>query len=106
VLLYVKQLSLCLDFRSIANCSLSPRVTFQIRFDERSGNLAVTDIGRIASFYYVHNNSVFTFNEILARKVAGSVTTDFDVLNLICSSHEFSQIKVWTKLSSLCNWLR
>jgi replicative superfamily II helicase len=69
-------------------------VCIQIRFDEKSGNLAVTDLGRIASHYYLHNDTIFTFNERLARQAFGAVATDADALNLICSAHEFEQIKV------------
>jgi len=58
----------------------------QIRFDEPSGNLAVTDIGRVASHYYLHNNSIQTFNELTAQKAsrASAATSDADVLNLVC----------------------
>lgn len=68
----------------------------QIRFDEPSGNLAVTDIGRVASHYYLHNNSIQTFNELTAQKAsrASAATSDADVLNLVCCAHEFEQIKV------------
>ena len=68
----------------------------QIRFDESSGNLAVTDIGRVASHYYLHNNSILIFNEIAAQKAskASGATSDADILNLVCAAHEFEQIKV------------
>ncbi|MFN3280008.1 MAG: hypothetical protein ACK41Y_16725, partial [Paracoccus hibiscisoli] len=38
-----------------------------VRFDDRSGNLAVTDLGRVASHYYLRNDSVETFNERLRQ---------------------------------------
>ncbi|CAN0530289.1 unnamed protein product, partial [Scytosiphon promiscuus] len=33
-----------------------------LRFDRRSGNLAVTDLGRAASHFYISHESVFRFN--------------------------------------------
>ena len=38
-----------------------------IRYDPRSGNLAVTDLGRVASHFYIQNESVATFNEVRKR---------------------------------------
>ena len=37
------------------------------RFDERSGNLYVTDLGRVASHFYIRHVSIVTFNEELTR---------------------------------------
>ncbi len=35
------------------------------RFEERSGNLGVTELGRVASHYYIRHSSIVTFNELL-----------------------------------------
>ena len=37
------------------------------RFDERSGNLYVTELGRVASHFYIRHVSIVTFNEMLSR---------------------------------------
>jgi len=36
-----------------------------LRFDEKSGNLYVTDLGRVASHFYIQYTSVETYNEML-----------------------------------------
>ena len=38
-----------------------------MRFDEKSGNLYVTDLGRVASHFYIQYTSVETYNEMLKR---------------------------------------
>ena len=37
------------------------------RFDERSGNLYVTELGRVASHFYISHASIVTFNEMLTK---------------------------------------
>lgn len=37
------------------------------RFDERSGNLYVTELGRVASHFYIRHVSIVTFNELLSK---------------------------------------
>ena len=37
------------------------------RFDERSGNLYVTEMGRVASHFYIRHASIVVFNEALKR---------------------------------------
>lgn len=63
--------------------------TRMARLDSRSGNLAITNLGRVASHYYIHHNSIRTFNE----KINGDLS-DPEIFGLICSSTEFEQIKV------------
>ena len=62
-----------------------------LRYDPRSGNLAVTDHGRVASHFYIRNDSVATFNELLARLPHAS---DADLFHVICSACEFTNVKV------------
>lgn len=38
-----------------------------MRFDEKSGNFYCTELGRIASHFYIHYSSVETYNEMLRR---------------------------------------
>ena len=59
------------------------------RFDKRSGNLAVTDLGRIASHYYIKHGTIEAFNTML-----GPHLSDPEALNVLCSSAEFDQLKV------------
>lgn len=63
-----------------------------VRFDQVTGNLAVTDIGRVASHYYVVNNSIETFNNFIETE--GYTHSDEQVFSLVCSAHEFEQVKV------------
>lgn len=35
------------------------------RFDEKSGNLYVTELGRVASHFYIKHSSIVTFSELL-----------------------------------------
>ena len=37
------------------------------RFDERSGNLYVTELGRVASHFYISHASIVTFNDMLTK---------------------------------------
>lgn len=39
------------------------------RFDERSGNLYVTDLGRVASHFYIRHSSIVVFNEHLKSQM-------------------------------------
>jgi activating signal cointegrator complex subunit 3 len=59
------------------------------RYDKRSGNLAVTDLGRIASHYYIKHTTVQSFNNMLAPHLS-----DPDAVHVLCSSAEFDQLKV------------
>ncbi|GMH51646.1 hypothetical protein TrRE_jg2330 [Triparma retinervis] len=62
-----------------------------LRYDPRSGNLAVTDHGRVASHFYIQNESVATFNELLSRIPHAS---DADLMHVICNACEFVNVKV------------
>jgi activating signal cointegrator complex subunit 3 len=59
------------------------------RYDKRSGNLAVTNLGRIASHYYIRYGTVEAFNTMLAPHLSSG-----DALHVLCSSAEFDQLKV------------
>jgi activating signal cointegrator complex subunit 3 len=60
-----------------------------IKFDQKSGQFYSTDVGRVASHYYLHYESIELYNEMLQP-----IMTDEDVLHLLASSKEFQQIKV------------
>jgi activating signal cointegrator complex subunit 3 len=62
-----------------------------LRYDQSSGNLAVTDLGRVASHFYIRAESVARFNEMLKVKLS---PTDSDLLDIICNANEFENVKV------------
>lgn len=57
------------------------------RFNPDSGNLAVTNLGRVASHFYIRNQSVATFNEMMEKKRVSP--TDADLLHIMCCAGEF-----------------
>lgn len=59
-----------------------------IVFDENSGAFSSKDLGRIASDFYLLNNSIEIFNQMLNPKA-----TEADVLSMISMSSEFDSIK-------------
>jgi activating signal cointegrator complex subunit 3 len=60
-----------------------------VRYDRRSGNLAVTDLGRVASHYYIKYGTIEAFNAMLTAHL-----NDSEALHVLCSSAEFDQLKV------------
>lgn len=63
--------------------------TQMVKFDEVSGSLEATDLGRIASRYYIRNASIEVFNNLFRPRMS-----EADVLALIAASTEFAQITV------------
>jgi activating signal cointegrator complex subunit 3 len=60
-----------------------------VRFDPRSGNLAATDLGRIASHFYIKNETIDAFNSMLSAHISYG-----DALHVLCSAAEFDQLKM------------
>ncbi|KAJ8773139.1 hypothetical protein K2173_028316 [Erythroxylum novogranatense] len=60
-----------------------------MRFDEKSGNFYCTELGRIASHFYIHYSSVETYNEMLKRYM-----NDSEVIDMVAHSSEFENIVV------------
>ncbi|PAA64041.1 hypothetical protein BOX15_Mlig030796g1, partial [Macrostomum lignano] len=60
-----------------------------IRFDERTGYLASTDLGRIASHFYIKFNTVEVWNDELSALLPNE-----KVLSVVSKSKEFEQVKV------------
>ncbi|EGO01821.1 hypothetical protein SERLA73DRAFT_120470 [Serpula lacrymans var. lacrymans S7.3] len=60
-----------------------------IVFDQSTGALAATDLGRIAARYYIRHSSVEIFNKELKPKM-----TEADVLAMLSMSTEFEQIQI------------
>ncbi|KAI3404130.2 mug81 [Candida oxycetoniae] len=59
-----------------------------IIFDEETGSFTPKDLGRIASDFYLLNNSVEIFNQMM-----NPLATEADILSMICMSSEFDGIK-------------
>lgn len=60
-----------------------------MRFDEKSGNFYCTELGRIASHFYIQYSSVETYNEMLRRHM-----NDSEVVDMVAHSSEFENIVV------------
>lgn len=60
-----------------------------IRFDERTGYFASTDLGRTASHFYIKYNTIETFNEHFNPQ-----GTEADILSIVSKAEEFEQLKV------------
>ncbi|KAL5705274.1 DNA helicase [Ranunculus cassubicifolius] len=60
-----------------------------MRFDEKSGNFYCTELGRIASHFYIQYSSVEIYNEKLGRHMS-----DSEVINMVAHSSEFENINV------------
>ncbi|GAB4820015.1 hypothetical protein N2152v2_007061 [Parachlorella kessleri] len=59
------------------------------RFDEKSGNLYVTELGRVASHFYIRHSSIVIFNERLKPHM-----NEADILDMIAQSAEFENVVV------------
>ncbi len=55
-----------------------------VKYDRRTGNLQPTDLGRIASYYYVSYHTIATFNEHLKPTMG-----DIELLRLFTAADEF-----------------
>ncbi|GAB2270112.1 activating signal cointegrator 1 complex subunit [Dionaea muscipula] len=60
-----------------------------MRFDEKSGNFYCTELGRIASHFYIQYSSVETYNEMLRPHMS-----DAEVIDMVAHSSEFENIMV------------
>nr|GAT54051.1 predicted protein [Mycena chlorophos] len=60
-----------------------------IEYDRTSGELKATDLGRIASKYYIRHASIVIFNETFRPRMS-----EADVLGMLSRSTEFEQIQV------------
>ena len=60
-----------------------------IRYNERTGDLNITDLGRTASHFYIKYDTVEVFNEMLKP-----VMNEADILSMMANASEFQQLKV------------
>ncbi|VDK53455.1 unnamed protein product, partial [Anisakis simplex] len=65
-----------------------------IRFDSVNGFVNATDLGRIASHYYVKFETIEMLNTGVGNVKLTQLMTDDNVINLIANASEFSQIRV------------
>ncbi|RWS31343.1 Activating signal cointegrator 1 complex subunit 3-like protein [Leptotrombidium deliense] len=59
-----------------------------VRYDDRSGTLDPTDLGRTASHYYIKYNTVQKFNELLFEDMLAD-----EIMQMLCEAEEFDQLK-------------
>nr|WJH19483.1 U5-200K [Euglena gracilis] len=60
-----------------------------IRYDRKTGVFQVTDLGRVASHYYIHHTSIQAYNEHLKPNMM-----DLEVFRVFALSHEFKNLTV------------
>ena len=60
-----------------------------MRYDRKSGVLSMTELGRVASHYYIQHLSMDMYNQTLRRNM-----TESDILDLVSNSSEFENVKV------------
>eukprot|EP00741_Cyanophora_paradoxa_P020260 tig00021238_g19554.t1 len=59
-----------------------------LRFGEKSGALGVTELGRVASHYYIENETVEAWNERLKQHM-----TEAELISLVAAAHEFAHVQ-------------
>lgn len=60
-----------------------------IKYDRKTGYFQVTDLGRIASYYYVSHRTISTYNECLKPTMG-----DIELCRLFSLSEEFKYVSV------------
>ncbi|KAJ0247227.1 Sec63 domain-containing protein [Hirschfeldia incana] len=60
-----------------------------VKYDRKSGYFQVTDLGRIASYYYISHGTIATYNEHLKPTMG-----DIDLYRLFSLSEEFKYVSV------------
>ncbi|KAJ0262082.1 Brr2 [Hirschfeldia incana] len=60
-----------------------------VKYDMKSGNFQVTDLGRIASYYYISHGTIATYNEHLKPTMG-----EIDLYRLFSLSEEFKYVSV------------
>lgn len=73
----------------MVNAARSLRDSQMAVFDERSGALYVTELGRVASHFYIRAASMVTFNGALRPHMGPG-----EVISMVAQSAEFEQLVV------------
>lgn len=56
----------------LTNAARDLNAAQMLRFDERTGNLYVAELGRVASHFYLQYTSVQTYNQLLTKHMSDS----------------------------------
>ncbi|XP_055382886.1 activating signal cointegrator 1 complex subunit 3 [Condylostylus longicornis] len=73
----------------IKSAAMSLDKARMIRFNERTGDLNITDLGRTASHFYIKYDTVEIFNELMIPFM-----NEGQILAMMSQAHEFQQLKV------------
>lgn len=73
----------------ITDAAMQLDKTQMIRFNERTGDLNITDLGRTASHYYITRETVEVFNSMVRK----SMTQEY-VLSMLTRCSDFQQLKL------------
>ncbi|XP_050547877.1 activating signal cointegrator 1 complex subunit 3-like, partial [Daktulosphaira vitifoliae] len=73
----------------IINAAMALDRAQMLRYNERTGDLASTDLGRTASHFYISHDSIEIFNQTMAPFMNLS-----EILTMIASAKEFEQLQV------------
>lgn len=70
-----------------------------VRYDSRSGSLYMTEMGRVASHYYIGHESVVVFNERLKPRME-----DADIFYMMALCTEFESLQVCPETPVRLHW--
>ncbi|XP_055848927.1 activating signal cointegrator 1 complex subunit 3 [Episyrphus balteatus] len=73
----------------ITTAAMSLDKAKMIRYNSRTDDLSITELGRTASHFYIKYDTVEIFNELLKPFM-----TEADIFNMISQAQEFQQLKV------------
>lgn len=77
----------------VADAARSLDKAKMMRFDEKSGNFYCTELGRIASHFYIQYSSVETYNEMLRRHMNES-EVNFVEMHLFTIQEFYSNVSI------------
>lgn len=60
-----------------------------IRYDQKTGDLMTTNLGRTSSYYYINFDTMEIFNEMINPSMS-----EADIVGMMCFASEFQQIQV------------
>eukprot|EP01117_Protostelium_nocturnum_P007948 TRINITY_DN2836_c0_g2_i3.p1 TRINITY_DN2836_c0_g2~~TRINITY_DN2836_c0_g2_i3.p1 ORF type:complete len:1451 (-),score=559.69 TRINITY_DN2836_c0_g2_i3:47-4399(-) len=63
-----------------------------INFDENGGNFTPTDLGRVASHYYINHETVDTFNSTLEGRELSKTMSEPEILAMAAQAQEFENV--------------
>lgn len=60
-----------------------------VRYDQKTGDLMTTNLGRTSSYYYINFDTMEIFNEMINPSMS-----EADIVAMMCFASEFQQIQV------------